>query len=188
MVSDELHCDLLLDESARHRPLAALFPALAARIITLWAPSKTFNLAGLTAACAAIPDAERRRQFIAAGRGLLPDVNLMGLVAAEAAYRHGEPWRQALLETLRGHRVRLAEAVAGWPGVSMSAPQSTYLAWLDLRQAGLGESPQRLLLKEARVALSDGADFGWPGFVRLNFGTTRTQLDEALDRLDRVLA
>ncbi|MGB8711822.1 MAG: PatB family C-S lyase [Onishia taeanensis] len=188
VVSDELHCDLLLDESARHRPLAALFPALAARIITLWAPSKTFNLAGLTAACAVVPDAGLRRQFIAAGRGLLPDVNLMGLVAAEAAYRHGEPWRQALLETLRGHRVRLAEAVAGWPGVSMSAPQSTYLAWLDLRQAGLGESPQRVLLEKARVALSDGADFGWPGFVRLNFGTTRTQLDEALTRLDRVLA
>ena len=188
VVSDELHCDLLLDEGARHRPLAALFPHLARRIITLWAPSKTFNLAGLTAACAVIPDAALRRQFIAAGRGLLPDVNVLGLVAAEAAYARGEPWRQALLATLRGHRVRLAEAVAGWPGVSMSAPQSTYLAWLDLRQAGLGEAPQRVLLKEARVALSDGADFGWPGFARLNFGTTRRQLDAALTRLDRVLA
>ncbi|WP_136255481.1 MalY/PatB family protein [Onishia niordana] len=188
VVSDELHCDLLLDEGASHRPLAASFPMLASRIITLWAPSKTFNLAGLTAACAVIPDANLRRQFIAAGRGLLPDVNVMGLVAAEAAYRHGEPWRQALLETLRGHRIRLAEAVAGWPGVAMSAPQSTYLAWLDLRHAGLGESPQRVLLDEARVALSDGADFGWPGFVRLNFGTTRSQLAEALQRLDQVLA
>ncbi|WP_192035520.1 PatB family C-S lyase [Halomonas sp. YLGW01] len=188
VVSDELHCDLLLDEGARHRPLAAQFPALARRIITLWAPSKTFNLAGLTAACAVIPDASLRRRFAAAAKGLMPDANVLGLVAAEAAYTQGEPWRQALLATLRGHRVRLAEAVAGWPGVTMSAPQSTYLAWLDLRRSGLGESPQRVLLEEARVALSDGADFGWPGFVRLNFGTTRSQLDEALSRLDRVLA
>ncbi len=92
---------------------------------------------------------------------------------------------------LRGHRQTLAERVAQWPGVSMSAPQSTYLAWLDLRRAqGLEQrqgSPQQVLLEEARVALSDGADFGWPGFVRLNFGTTASQLEAALARLDRVL-
>ncbi len=191
VVSDELHCDLLLDEGAVHRPLAAAFPALAARIITLWAPSKTFNLAGLTAACAVIPDAALRARFAAAARGLLPDVNVLGLVAAEAAYAHGDPWRQALLDVLRGHRQRLVEQVAGWPGVAMSAPQATYLAWLDLRRAeGLAHaagSPQQALLETAKVALSDGADFGRPGFVRLNFGTTAAQLDEALRRLDAVL-
>lgn len=191
VVSDELHCDLLLDEDAVHRPLAAAFPALAARIITLWAPSKTFNLAGLTAACAVIPDAALRARFAAAAHGLLPDVNVLGLVAAEAAYAHGDPWRQALLDVLRGHRQRLVEHVAGWPGVAMSAPQATYLAWLDLRRAeGLAHasgSPQQALLEAAKVALSDGADFGRPGFVRLNFGTTAAQLDEALRRLDGVL-
>lgn len=191
VVSDELHCDLLLDEGAVHRPLAAAFPALAARTITLWAPSKTFNLAGLTAACAVIPDAALRARFAAAARGLLPDVNVLGLVAAEAAYAHGDPWRQALLDVLRGHRQRLVEQVAGWPGVAMSAPQATYLAWLDLRRAeGLvhaSVSPQQALLEAAKVALSDGADFGRPGFVRLNFGTTAAQLDEALGRLDGVL-
>lgn len=191
VVSDELHCDLLLDEDAVHRPLAAAFPALAARIITLWAPSKTFNLAGLTAACAVIPDAALRARFAAAARGLLPDVNVLGLVAAEAAYAHGDPWRQALLDVLRGHRQRLVEHAAGWPGVAMSAPQATYLAWLDLRRAeGLAHasgSPQQALLEAAKVALSDGADFGRPGFVRLNFGTTAAQLDEALRRLDGVL-
>ncbi|MBF7052186.1 PatB family C-S lyase [Halomonas sp. KAO] len=187
VVSDELHCDLLLEAGACHQPLAAAFPALAARTITLWAPSKTFNLAGLTAACAVIPDSRLRQRFAAAARGMMPDGNVLGLVAAEAAYARGEPWRQALLEVLRGHRQMLTERVAHWPGVGMAPPQSTYLAWLDLRQAGLGESPQRALLERAGVALSDGADFGWPGFVRLNFGTTATQLEAALSRLDRVL-
>ncbi|MDR5868538.1 MalY/PatB family protein [Halomonas koreensis] len=191
VVSDELHCDLLLDEGARHRPLAAAYPALAERILTLWAPSKTFNLAGLTAACAIIPDAGMRRRYAALAKGLQPDGNVLGLVAAEAAYRHGEPWRQALLETLRGHRARLEERIAGWPGVTLAWPAATYLAWLDLRQApalrDAGNSPQRALLERAGVALSDGADFGWPGFVRLNFGTTATQLEAALDRLEAVL-
>ena len=190
VVSDELHCDLLLEEGARHVPLAVAFPELAARTLTLWAPSKTFNLAGLTTACAVIPDATLRRSFAAAIKGLVPDGNVLGLVAAEAAYGQGDPWRQALLEVLRNHRRALAERVARWPGVTMSAPESTYLAWLDLREspALAGEdSPQRALLERAGVALSDGADFGWPGFARLNFGTTATQLEAALARLDGVL-
>ena len=187
VVSDELHCDLLLDRGARHRPLAAMFPELAKRIITLWAPSKTFNLAGLTSACAIIPDAALRKRFAAATKGFLPDGNVLGLVAAEAAYRDGEPWRQALLEVLREHRASLEARVALWPGVALSPPASTYLAWLDMRQAGLGESPAKSLLEQAGVALSDGAAFGSPGFVRLNFGTTASQLEAALVRMDRLL-
>ncbi len=187
VVSDELHCDLLLDEGARHRPLAALFPELAKRTITLWAPSKTFNLAGLTSACAIIPDPALRRRFAEATKGFLPDGNVLGLVAAEAAYREGEPWRQALLDVLRSHRATLEARVATWSGVSMSAPSSTYLAWLDMREAGLGDSPARTLLQQAGVALSEGAAFGCPGFVRLNFGTTASQLEAALSRMDALL-
>ncbi|MFO8046435.1 MAG: aminotransferase class I/II-fold pyridoxal phosphate-dependent enzyme, partial [Halomonas sp.] len=157
----------------------------------LWAPSKTFNLAGLTTACAVISDPTLRRRFATAAKGLTPDGNVLGLVAAEAAYAEGDPWRQALLEVLRGHRQTLVERVARWPGVVMSAPESTYLAWLDLRQspalAGV-DSPQQTLLQRAAVALSDGADFGAPGLARLNFGTTATQLEAALARLDEVLA
>lgn len=187
VVSDELHCDLLLDKDACHRPLAAMFPELAKRTITLWAPSKTFNLAGLTSACAIIPDAALRKRFAAATKGFLPDGNVLGLVAAEAAYRNGESWRQALLEVLRGHRVSLEARVASWPGVMLSPPESTYLAWLDMRQAGLGDSPAKALLEQVGVALSDGAAFGCPGFVRLNFGTTASQLEAALVRMDRLL-
>ncbi|WP_043529186.1 MalY/PatB family protein [Litchfieldella xinjiangensis] len=187
VVSDELHCDLLLDRGARHVPLAVQCPQLADRVITLMAPSKTFNLAGLTTACAIIPNDTLRQRFEAQMRGLQSDVNVLGLVAAEAAYGQGDPWRHALLEVLRQHRERLVSQASQWPGVVLSPPQSTYLAWFDLRQAGLGDAPQQALLERAQVALSDGADFGAPGFVRLNFGTTAQQLDEALARLDQVL-
>ncbi|WP_163650362.1 PatB family C-S lyase [Modicisalibacter sp. 'Wilcox'] len=186
IVSDELHCDLILDD-APHRPLAALFPDLAARIVTLWAPSKTFNVAGLGCACAVIPDPALRERWRAAMRGAMPDVNVLGMLAAEVAYTDGEPWRQALLAVLRDNRRRLFAAVEGWPGVRATPPEATYLAWLDLREAGLGDSPQQRLLEDARVALSDGADFGWPGFVRVNFGTPASVLDAALERLDGVL-
>lgn len=186
VVSDELHCDLILGDE-RHRPLAAAFPDLAKRIITLWAPSKTFNTAGLTCACAVVPDGVLRRRLQEAMRGLVPDVNVLGLLAAEVAYREGEPWRQALLDVLRNNRACLGAHVAQWPGVGYREPESTYLAWLDLREAGLGDSPQSALLDRAKVALSDGADFGWPGFVRLNFGTSTAQLQQALKRLDTVL-
>lgn len=187
VVSDELHCDLLLEKGARHQPLAAMFPELVKRTITLWAPSKTFNLAGLTSACAVIPDASLRKRFAAATKGFLPDGNVLGLVAAEAAYRDGECWRQALLAVLREHRASLEARVALWPGVVLSPPESTYLAWLDMRQAGLGDSPAKALLEQVGVALSDGAAFGCPGFVRLNFGTTASQLEAALARMDRLL-
>lgn len=187
IVSDELHCDLILDDGVTHRPLASLYPELARRVITLWAPSKTFNVAGLTCACAVVPDDRLRHRLRDAMRGLMPDTNVLGLAAAEAAYAHGEPWRQAMLAVLRDNRQRLNAQVARWPGVACSAAESTYLAWLDLRDAGLGGSPQQVLLERARVALSDGADFGWPGFARLNFGTPPALLEQALERLDGVL-
>ncbi|WP_048307793.1 MalY/PatB family protein [Halomonas sp. PR-M31] len=187
IVSDELHCDLILEDEP-HRPLAALFPDLADRIITLWAPSKTFNVAGLSCACAVISNAALRQRFEQAMSGLMPGVNVLGLLAAEVAYAEGEPWRRELLDVLRVNRDRIGEYVKRWPGVSWQVPESTYLAWLDLRQAGLGDSPQRALLEQAQVALSDGADFGWPGFVRLNFGTPAALLEQGLQRLDEVLS
>ncbi|MGO2415312.1 MULTISPECIES: MalY/PatB family protein [Cobetia] len=188
VISDELHADLVVDPTARHIPLASLNARLAARCVTLWAPSKTFNTAGLTFACAVITDPAVRERFTSAARGLMPDTNVLGMVATEAAWREGEPWRQQLLEVLRDNLDLLESYVARWEGVSMSRPEATYLAWLDVRQAGLGDSPQQALIDECDVALSDGADFGWPGFVRLNYGTTRRQLEQALLQMDERLA
>ncbi|MEC8916698.1 MAG: PatB family C-S lyase [Pseudomonadota bacterium] len=188
VVSDELHCDLILDPSVSHRPLGQLCPELEDRLITLWAPSKTFNIAGLSSACAIIADDDLRQRFQSAAAGLLPSVNVLGLSASQAAYAECEAWRQALLGELRDNLALVEAHVSRWPNVTLSTPEATYLAWLDLRRSALAESPQQRLLEEARVALSDGADFGWPGFVRLNFGMPRSWLEEALLRLDRLLA
>ena len=188
--ADEIHCGLVLDADRPHRPIAALDEATARRTITLMAPSKTWNIPALYCAFAVIPDALLRRRYRRAMRGLVPHVNVLGMVAAEAAYRDGDPWRQALLVYLRGNRDRVVEAVGAMPGLQLSVPQATYLAWIDCRSlmAERGVSEPAAFFEAAGVGLSDGAAFGAPGFVRLNFGCPRPTLDEALARMARALA
>ena len=183
--SDEIHCDLMLDATRRHRPLAMLGDDIARRCITLMAPSKTFNIPGLGCAFAVIPDARLRRDFRTVMQGIMPHVNTLGLVACEAALRHGKPWRDALLGYLRGNAHRVGQAIAGMAGLAMSPVEATYLAWIDARRLGV-DNPQKFF-ELAGVGLSDGADFAAPGFVRLNFGCPRPTLDAALDRIDAAL-
>ena len=184
--SDEIHCGLVLDDDAPHLPIAALGDDVARRTITLMAPSKTWNIPALYCAFAIIPDAALRRRFRHEMRGIVPHPNLLGMVAAEAAYRDGGPWRVALIEYLRGNRELVMNAVAAMPGLAAARPQATYLAWLDCRDAGI-DNPAKFF-EAAGVGLSDGAPFGMPGFVRLNFGCTRALLGEALARMERALA
>jgi len=186
VVSDELHADLVLEPGRGHVPLASIAPALAARTITLLAPSKAFNLAGLGFAFAVIPDPALRKRFRAAIDGILPYVNLLGYTAAEAAYRHGGEWHAELLAYLRANRDRVSEVLAGWPGVRAVPPEGTYLYWMDMRGTGL-EDPARHLERHG-VGLSNGADFGAPGFVRLNFACPRRTLDAALARMADALS
>jgi cystathionine beta-lyase len=117
--------------------------------------------------------------------GIVPQVNLLGLTATEAAYRWGEPWRQELIKYLRGNRDLVQRAVANMPGLSVTAGEATYLAWIDTRASGIIDP--ELFFEQAGVGLSDGVDFGLPGFVRLNFGCPRALLAEALDRMQRIL-
>ncbi len=188
--SDEIHCDLLLDRR-RHTPLAALAPDIAQRCITLMAPSKTFNIAGLGASFAIIQHPELRRRFKQAMRGIVPDANILSLSAALAAYRHGDDWLRALLDYLTANRDYLVEYVARHlPGISSTVPEATYLAWLDCRGANLPGNPHQFFLKKADVGLNDGATFGpgGEGFVRLNFGCPRSMLTEGLERMRAALA
>ncbi len=183
--SDEIHGDLLLD-GHRHRPIAALAPEIAARTITLMAPSKTFNIAGLYCSFAVIPDAKLRQRFKAATAGLFHGANVLGYVAALAAYRDGQPWLDAMLAYLETNRDVAARFVRErLPGVTMSPIEGTYLAWLDCRQAALIGNPHTVFLKRGRVALNDGAHFGpgGEGFARLNFGCPRALLLEGLERM-----
>jgi cystathionine beta-lyase len=183
--SDEIHSDLVF-EGRCHTPIASLDPSIARHTITLMAPSKTYNIAGLHASVAIIPDKELREQFQAAGAGLVPRLTTLAYTAALAAYRDSQPWLDQVLRYLQANRDFLCQYVdEHLAGIRTSKPEGTYLAWLDCRQAGLPENPHKFFLQDAKVALNDGATFGrgGEGFVRLNFGCPRSTLVEALERM-----
>ena len=187
--SDEIHCDLLFS-GQRHIPIASLDPEIAQNTITLMAPSKTYNIAGLQCSFAVVQNAELRKKLQQAGKGLAGWVNVMGLVAGQAAYQHGQEWLEQVLFYLEGNRNYLARYVANnLPGIKMWRPEGTYLAWLDCRNAGIPCSPGQFFLRQAHVALNEGSTFGkgGEGFVRLNFGCPRATLRTALERMQAAL-
>ncbi len=176
--SDEIHCGLLLDGGKRHVPIASLSPQIEKRTITLMAPSKTFNIPGLSVSFAIIPDPGLRRRFEAAMAGIVPHVNALGYTAALAAYRDCSQWHLDLIDYLAKNRDLVERAIPEM-GLAMAHVEATYLAWIDARHI---ENPVARF-ENAGVGLSDGADFGNPGFVRLNFGCPRSRLAEALQHM-----
>lgn len=191
IISDEIHCDLMLGGS-KHTPLATLSPEIAANTITLMAPSKTFNLAGLKASLVMIENEDLRARFEKAKSGMVSAVNILGMTAMLAAYRDCDAWLDGLTSYLTANRDRL-HAVLGerMPGIRSYPAEGTYLAWLDCNALGLpGGDPFEWFLENARVGLGEGPNFGpmGEGFVRLNFGCPRALLDEGLDRMARALA
>ncbi len=191
IVSDEIHADLTLP-GHRHVPLASLSEEIAARTITCMAPSKTFNLAGLSTSSVIISDPEIRKRFEEVVERLhIGGGNLFGMEASIAAYTHGEPWLDALLEYIRGNveyaRTFLAEKM---PEVTLSPVEATYLLWLDFRRTGMGaEELKRFMTEEAKVGGNDGAMYGpgGEGFVRLNVACPRTIVEEAFERIYQAL-
>jgi cystathionine beta-lyase len=188
LVSDDIHCDLIL-EGGPHVPVATLSPEIAARTITLLAPSKTYNIAGLACSLAVIPDTKLRHNFQRAMAGIVPEMSPLGYAACEAALRDSEPWRQALLAYLRGNRGHLSAFLKQeLPMITMTPCDATYLAWLDV--SALGKQNPGLFFEEFGVGLADGAQYAAPAgqFVRLNFGCPRATLTEALQRMQRAVA
>lgn len=187
LISDEIHCDLVLDDLP-HTCGLAFAGAGGPPVVAMFAPSKTFNLAGLACAFVVIPDPATRATFRKAARGLITEVNAFGYTGCEAALRHGWEWHRDLLAVLRSNRDRVEEFVASsLPGVRTWHTEATYLAWLDARAALPGDACR--FLEEHGVGLSDGVPFGAPeGFLRLNFGCPRARLEEALARMERALA
>ncbi|MCF8199232.1 MAG: PatB family C-S lyase [Sulfuritalea sp.] len=185
--SDEIHNGLVLSPSCQHRVFASLSPEMAARTITLMAPSKTFNIPGLGCAFAIISDSGLRRSFHDAMQGIVPHANVLGMVATEAALSRCDGWLSALLDYLRGNLRVVERAVSAAPGLDMRPVEATYLAWIDAREFAAAngiENPARYF-EQHGLGFSDGVPFGAPGFIRLNFGTRRALLDEALGRLQR---
>jgi cystathionine beta-lyase len=184
--SDEIHCDLILDTDKKHIPTATISPAAEARTITLMAPSKTFNVPGLGCSFAIISDTGLRQKFYLAMAGIVPEVNILGYTATLAAYRDGWEWLACLLDYLRKNRQLVEQEIGSIDGLTMRYVEATYLAWIDARSIDT-RSPARYLEK-AGVGLSEGSDFGSPGFMRLNFGCPRSLLKQALERMSQALA
>ncbi|WP_413724728.1 MalY/PatB family protein [Sodalis sp. RH16] len=179
--SDEIHCDLLLEPGVEHIPFASLDSDAEQRSVTLMSPSKTFNIAGLGASLAVIPNPRLRMRFIAQRSGIVPSVDVLAFVAATAAWRDGQPWLDEHLAYLRGNRDWLRARINELPGLHMASPEGTYLAWIDAHELAV-ENPQRFF-EQAGVGLSPGAEFGDPRFVRLNFGCPRALLEEGVERM-----
>ena len=188
VVSDDLHADLIFE--GRHRPIAGVSDAIAQRTVTLYGPTKAFNVPGLKISFALSANPAMLERMTKAGAGLTVGPNVAAQAATLGAYRHGQTWLEDTLAYLSGNRARVTEVVAGLPNVVYHPPQGTYLAWLDLRATELGDAPAKALVERAKLGLNEGADFGpgGAGFVRLNFATTRAVLDEALERLAAALA
>jgi cystathionine beta-lyase len=187
--SDEIHADFLYP-GQRHVPIACLGRDVERQTITLMAPSKTFNIAGLHFAVAIVPDKELRERFCGARRGMIGRPDVLSYVAALAAYRHGQPWLDRVLRYLEDNRGFVTAYVnERLPGISMFEPEGTYLAWMDCRQSSVPGNAHEFFLNEAKVALNDGRDYGkvGEGFVRLNFGCPRTTLVGALGRMEEAL-
>ena len=184
--SDEIHCDLVLEPGCRHLPIASLDPEIARHTITLMAPSKTYNIPGLSCSYAIISNDRLRRAFKRAMAGIVPHVNVLGLAAAQAAYALGQPWLHELKRYLLENRDVTFDAVRRMPGLSMAPVEATYLAWIDARELNVANPAK--WFEAAGVGLSDGAEFDGAGFVRLNFGCPRPQLTHALERMEQALS
>jgi cystathionine beta-lyase len=183
--SDEIHADLVFSDY-QHTPIASLSPEVSDITVTYFAPSKTFNVAGLSTSVYLAQNAEMKQRLSQSMRMLLGHPNILGLYAALAAYRDGGAWLDEVLQYLEINRNLMFDFVSDeLPGINMWRPEGTYLSWLDCRGMNLDTSPQNFFLEEARVGLNNGADFGegGEGFVRLNFACPRSILEEGLSRM-----
>jgi cysteine-S-conjugate beta-lyase len=187
LVSDEIHCDLVLD-GLKHTPTILAAPEIADRLITCVAATKTFNLAGAhVGACITSNPALKRRLDARIAASGLNSYNRFGMIATEAAWRTGEAWLEALLPYLAENRdlfdTRIQAAVNGARSMRLAA---TYLAWVDFSRTGLPpEAVAARVKSRARIFASPGPQFGPGGetWLRFNIATPRPILEEALERL-----
>lgn len=192
VVSDEIHCDMTL-YGHRHTPFATVSKQAALCSITFQAPSKTFNMAGVVSSYCVIPDEAIRRRFFSwleASEFAAP--SLFAPIATVAAYRNGEEWRRQLIRYIEGNVNFIMDYCARHlPAIRPLRPQASFLVWLDCR--GLNLTHEALIdvfVNKARLALNDGAMFGpgGEGFMRLNVGSPRSLLQEAMERLRHALS
>jgi cystathionine beta-lyase len=187
VLSDEIHCDMALWDN-RHTPFASVSPEAAACSITFGAPSKTFNIAGIVSSYAIVPNKEIRDKFF--GWLMANELNeptLFAPIATIAAFRQGEEWRRQMLDYVQGNIDFVIDFCREFiPQVKPLRPQASFLVWLDCRALGLDHQQLvDLFVKKAKLALNDGEMFGQggQGFMRMNVGSPRSVLKQALEQL-----
>lgn len=181
LCSDEIHCDLILDESKKHISIASLSKEIEAKSITLLAPSKTFNIAGLGCSFAIIPDQTLREKFEKTKYGMMPMLSAFAMESALAAYKDSESWRMELLKYLRANQSYLLKEINAIDGLKMEPLEATYLAWISFEATGITDFVTHL--EKHGVGVQDASIFGGKGYFRLNFATQRANLVEAIKRI-----
>ena len=179
LCSDEIHCDLVLDD-VPHLPAGA-HKELDQHSVTLMAASKTFNVAGLGTSFAIIPNTKLRSAFNKAARGIVPWVTVTGLTATNAAFRHCDDWHQNELAYLKENRDYLVSEINKIPGLKAISPAATFLLWVDA--SGLAVEDTQQWCEDKGIGPSPGRDFGEKNFFRLNFGCSRDYLMQAIEKL-----
>jgi cystathionine beta-lyase len=192
IISDEIHCDLALP-GFTHTPLASLSETIAANTVTLIAPSKTFNLAGLSTSSVIIPDPLLRKSFNRAVDNLhVGNGNIFGTIASISAYTNGHKWLDNLLDYI-DHNIEFVKDYCREmiPEIIPVQPEATYMIWLDCRKFGMtGKELQNFFVKKAGVGMNEGSTFGpgGEGFMRMNIGATHITVMKALEQIEKAVA
>jgi cystathionine beta-lyase len=175
LVSDEIHCNLILDPDARHIPFAQAFPELTARTISLYSATKVYNIPGVSCAAAVIPDEACRLKFLHARKGLVPGIGPLGFAASELAFNDRSSWIRELTAYLRQNQQRIHAVL----GPRVARQEATYLAWINVGDLKLPDA--EAYFAAHGLGLNPGQMFGAPDYVRLNFGCPRVTLNQGLE-------
>ncbi len=183
--SDEIHCSILLDKNKPHLPIASLSNDIAQQSITLYSPTKAFNIPGLSCAIAVIPNKKLRLRFENSYAGLISGISPLALTATETAFTNPGSWIKDLGDYLRNNRGLLQSAIDALPGVSAIPAEATYLAWIDIRELQI-KNPGAYF-ESFGLGLSVGKQFMGDGYVRFNFGCPRKTLEEGIKRFQKAV-
>jgi cystathionine beta-lyase len=190
VIADEIHCEILF-KGFKHTPFGSISEEFAQNSIVCMSPSKTFSLAGLEVSSIIIPNKKLRKDFANMRTGLVPEPNLFGYAAMEAAYRHGDEWLEQILDYLQANlEFMLDYFEQRIPRIKVIKPQGSYLVWLDCRALNMDNEELKLFMREkAKVGFDDGYVFGegGGGFERINIACPRTILEEALSRIEKAV-
>jgi cystathionine beta-lyase len=192
MISDEIHCDLILP-GYTHTPLATLSEKIADNTITLIAPSKTFNLAGLSTSSVIISNPDLRKTFSRVVDNLhIGGGNIFGTIASVAAYTQGHDWLDALVEYIDNNMEYVKDYCTRMiPEIIPVPPEATYMIWLDCRKFGMsGKELQNFFVHKAGIGMNEGSGFGpgGEGFMRMNLGTTHTIVIKAMEQIEKAVS